>query len=52
MIKIKRDEDNELRLIAAEIIRQLWESRNVGQLEPLQSQVRISLEDIAKRGFP
>lgn len=49
-MRLPKDEQNELRLIAAEIIRQLWETRNVGQLDCLRAQVKAALGDLERRG--
>lgn len=45
---MKPNEANEMRLIAAEIIRQLYEAKQRGQLELLEMQVKRSLEELTR----
>lgn len=46
-----RDADNEKRLIAAEIVRQLWVAKNATQLELLRAQINSSLQQIRGAGM-
>ena len=43
---MKTNEANEMRLLAAEIIRQLYEAKQRRQLELLELQVKRSLEEL------
>ncbi len=39
-----KDENNELRLVAAQIIYDLWKSGDIGQLKLLRDQAEASIE--------
>lgn len=44
-----KNENNELRLFAAEVIRKLWSAKDLSQLNLLKMQVESSIEDLEKK---